>query len=116
MGVEFTNKKGGGSNMPKKKKSDFKKYLEEFLTRSVGIVTASLSKVNVVGMVKNLLNIKAKLRKYISSLVLITAGVIVLMLGVSSYLTSLFPVLNNGFSEMIVGAVLIIISIIVYKG
>jgi hypothetical protein len=105
--------------MPKKKttkKSEFKTLLREFGEKSVGIIASSIEKVNFVKIIKNMGNIKAKMKKYVSSFILVIAGTVLIAMGIASYVNYLFPVLSNGFSEMIVGAALVIISIIVCKG
>ncbi len=75
----------------------------------------AIEKLNFANMLSSLLNIKAKLRKYFAMTVLGIAGVIILMLGLASYLKSVYPVLDNGGSEMIIGAVLLLVSLIIYQ-
>ncbi|MBW2996585.1 hypothetical protein KY332_04780 [Candidatus Woesearchaeota archaeon] len=104
--------------MPKKKtskKSEIKSLLKEFAEKSVGILVSSIEKVNFMKLIKNMTNVKEKIRKCVSSMILLFVGFIVLVFGVAAYLAYLVPALSNGLSEMIVGAVLIIIAVIIYK-
>ena len=104
--------------MPKKKttkKSEFKNLLKEFAEKSVKVLVTSIEKINILALIKNLSNIKEKARKYISALILTVAGTVALALGIAAYLAYLVPALANGLSQMIVGAVLIIIASIICR-
>jgi ABC-type siderophore export system fused ATPase/permease subunit len=105
--------------MPKKKtskkSSEIKGLLKEFAEKSVGILVSSIEKVNFLKIIKNMSNVKEKIRKCVSSMILVFIGGIVLALGVAAYLAYMVPALGNGLSEMLVGAILIIIAVIIYK-
>jgi hypothetical protein len=100
----------------KKVKESSTKIFKEFIDKSIGIFASVLEKnINIVEWVKNLVNIKAKIRKYMFASLLAVAGVTVLLIGLASYINSLMPGLANGLSEIIVGVVVIIISLVIYK-
>jgi len=100
----------------KKVKESSTKILKEFIDKSIGIFASVLEKnINIVSWIKNLVNVKAKIRKYTFAYLLAVAGITVLLIGLASYLNSIMPALTNGLSEIIVGVIVIIISLIIYK-
>ena len=98
----------------KSMKKEFKNLFSEFAEKSMEVITATIAKINIAEFFSNLLHIKAKLRKYFAMHILTTAGTIILLLGLVTYLKQFYVVLNNGIGEMIIGAVLLIASLIIY--
>ncbi|MBW3011870.1 hypothetical protein KY311_01675 [Candidatus Woesearchaeota archaeon] len=95
--------------------NEFKRLLFEFAEKSTEILVYSLEKMNVAKMFSGILSIKAKLRKYFAMSVLALAGLIIFMLGLALYVKSIWPKLDNGVGEMIIGAILLVASLIIYQ-
>ena len=98
-----------------KKKSGFKDLLKEFGTKALEIVVSSVDVALIAKWFQNIGGIKEKIKKGIISALLGIAGLVVLLMGIASFLASKFPVLGNGISELIVGVVIIIIATIYVK-
>ena len=98
-----------------KKSNIVKDFFREFLEKFADILLSLIEKINVTKWLKDILNLKSKIRKYIIVLILGITALTVLMLGVSSYVASQIPGLGNGVSEVLIGLILAIVALIYYK-
>jgi hypothetical protein len=97
--------------MAKKTKSVF----NGIKSKALPLVIEFLEKeaVNVISWVKDMINIKQRIRKMATSLILIIAGITVLLLGIANYIAELAK-LSPALMQIITG-IIIIVAAIIYK-
>jgi len=104
---------------PVKKVSKSTNYLKqvvsEFFEKSMEIIISSIAKANVFEWMKDMTQVKERIRRSIALVVLSIAGVVLLGTGIASYLAQLVPKLTLGLSQIIVGAALILLGLIYIK-
>ena len=100
--------------MPKNK-PHIKDLLIEIIEKILQMIMSSIEEANPIEWVADLFHLKQKIRKFMFSSILLFVGVIIMFSGLSAYLVYLFPALKNGIGGMLIGFVLVVISMIVYK-
>jgi hypothetical protein len=88
--------------------------LFEFAEKIMVVIITSITKINFADIFSDILHFKAKFRKYFALNILITSGLIILLLGLASYLKKFYVVLDHGVSEILIGVIILIISLIIY--
>jgi len=96
----------------KEEKVSFKSLLNQFMQKSLQSLISVIAKHadHLMDWVENIPSIKRKIRKLITAIIILTAGLGILGVGVAQYIASLYPKLSNGLSYMIVGIVLMLIA------
>ena len=70
---------------------------------------------NVIEFVKKVTRIREKVKKVVVAATLTAAGLIVVLIGIANYLSALFPTLQDGIMQIIVGLAAIITAVIYKK-
>jgi hypothetical protein len=99
--------------MPKKQeKVSFKSLLNQLMENSLQslITVAAQESKHLVSWLKNLSEIGRKVKTLLTTVILFSAGLGVLGIGISLYVSEMFPDLGRGVSHILVGLVIILIA------
>jgi len=101
----------------KEAKVTFKSILNQFMERSFQSLISVVAEQSdhIIGWVKDISGLKKKIRKILAVMVISTAGLGILGVGISQYLVSLYPNLANGASYILVGSVFLLVAFIYLK-
>lgn len=96
----------------KEEKVTFKSVLNQLMAKSLQslISVAAEEAEHLATWIKNLSGIGKKIRHLMTTIILFSAGLGVLGIGVALYIKEQFPNLNNGVSHILVGFVIILIA------
>ena len=106
----MANKK---ASVKSKIKNVYAKHKEQLLTYFMDFLETGGR--SLLDWLKQIAEIKEKIRKVIVSTGLVIAGLIVLLIGLANYLATLAPNWPAGLMQMVVGAVAIILAMIYVK-
>jgi len=104
--------------MPKKQEKEekvgFKSLLNKLMAKSLQslISVAAEEAEHLAIWIKNLHGIGRKIRHLMTTIILFSAGLGVLGIGMALYIESKFPNLNNGLSHILVGFVIILAAVL----
>jgi formate hydrogenlyase subunit 3/multisubunit Na+/H+ antiporter MnhD subunit len=108
--------------MAKKKKkasvkSGMKKLVEEYKDKVLLVLATFLEKeaMTVVEWVKDIAKIKKRVRTLVMVIGLIFAGLFLVALGISKFVVFKIPVLQNGWGEIVVGVVIVLVAYFIKK-
>jgi len=95
--------------LAKKQTSKLKSLLKGLAEEVTASLIASLhgKTSSIVAWAKDISGLKRRIAKRVACIILIISGATILGLGLAQYLAYLIPSLQNGFSYMIMGAMLI---------
>lgn len=98
--------------MVKKRKSEIKsilnKYFQEFLSFLLSLLEEGTG--DLIKKFSKFINFKKRLQRYVISMVMIVAALVVIIYGIGTLLGSFFPNWLPGISYILVGAVFILIG------
>lgn len=96
----------------KEEKLTFKSVLNKVMEKSMNslISAAAQEAEHLITWIKNLSNLGKKVRNLLTTIILFSAGLGVLGIGVALYLKEQFPNLTSGTSHILVGIVIISIA------
>ena len=99
------------------KKGGFQSLLNQFMQKSLQSLISVVAEQSehLIGWVKDIAGLKRKIKKIITSIIILTAGLAIFGVGISQYIASLYPNLANGLSYLLVGAVFILAALIYLK-
>jgi|TARA_Y100000031_G_C8180015_1_gene365972 ABC-type transporter Mla subunit MlaD len=101
----------------KEAKVSIKSLINQFMQRSlqslVSVVAQNAD--HLVEWVRNLPSLKEKIKRLLTAIILLSAGLAVFGIGISMYIASLFPELEDGLSYILIGLLLIIVAIVYIK-
>jgi len=107
--------------MPKKEEKEekitFKTLLNKLMENSMQslITVAAQESVHLVKWIKDISGIGKKIRKLLTTIILFSAGLGVLGIGIALYANELFPNFSKGTSHILVGLVIISIAALYTK-
>ena len=94
-------------------KSLFNELMEKSL-RSLIFVVAEHSD-HLASWIKNISGFRRRIRRLLTAVILVSAGLSVVGIGIGLYIAELYPNLDNGVSHILVGAVLVLIALLYMK-
>jgi L-asparaginase/Glu-tRNA(Gln) amidotransferase subunit D len=96
----------------KEEKFSFKKVLGRFMEKSIQSIISVVAEQSdqIVAWIKNISGMKRRIRRLFIALSFCTAGLVVLGMGLGSYISELLPSLRNGIAHILVGIVLMLIA------
>jgi hypothetical protein len=89
-------------------KSALSKYLEEFLDYLLSLLEKNTG--SLIDKVTGMLTLKDIIRKQVISVAPIFAAVILILIGISMYVDSLFPAWPAGVSQVVMGVIILLIA------
>ena len=98
----------------KEEKVSFKSVLNQLMAKSLQslISVAAEEAEHLTTWIKNLSGIGRKVRHLMTTIILFSAGLGVLGIGVALYIKEQFPNLTNGLSHILVGFIIILVAIL----
>lgn len=104
--------------MPKKEeKTSLKSLFSQFMQKSLQSLIAVVAEHadHIMDWVKSIPAIKRKIRRMLTAVILFSAGLSVMGIGISLYLAKLYPNLGNGLSHILIGLVLTLAALLYVK-
>lgn len=101
------------SSIKSKIKSVYEKHKEEILAYLMDFLESGGK--SLLEWVKQASKIKEKIKKLIISTGLVLAGIIVVIIGIATYLATLVPTWPAGLMQVVVGVVAILLALIYIK-
>jgi len=101
----------------KEEKISFKSVLNQLMAKSLQslISVAAEEAEHLTTWIKNLSGIGKKIRKILTTVILFSAGLGVLGIGIALYVNELFPNFSRGISHIFVGLIIISIAALYTK-
>lgn len=98
--------------MVKKKKPDMKSILNKYLQEFLSFLLSSLEggTEDLLKKFGDFINFKKRLQRYIVSLVIIIAALVIIFYGISLFVGSYFPNWKPGISHIVVGIIFVLIG------
>lgn len=99
-------------NQEKNEKTTFKIPLNKLMEKSLqSLISVAVEEVDqLTKWIKDLSGIGKKIRNLLTTIILFSAGLGVLGIGIALYVNELFPNLSNSIAHMLVGLVIIFIA------
>jgi len=101
----------------KEEKISFKSLLNQLMEKSMqGLITVAIEESeHLVNWIKNISGIGKKIRKLLTTVILFSAGLGVLGIGIALYINELYPNLGLGQSHIMIGLLIILIAALYTK-
>ena len=101
----------------KEGKLNFKSLFNEFMEKSLRSLISVVAEHSdhLASWIQNISGFRRKLRHLLTAVILASAGLSVLGIGIGLYVANLYPNLGNGISHILVGAVLVLIALLYMK-
>ncbi|MFC1801009.1 hypothetical protein ACFLZB_00910 [Nanoarchaeota archaeon] len=98
-------------------KSGLKKLVEEYKDKVLLVMATFLEKeaMSVVEWVKDIAKIKKRVRTLVVLVGLIFAGLFLVAMGITKFVVFKFPVLENGWGEVVVGVLIVLVAYFIKK-
>jgi len=99
--------------MPKKEeKINFRSLLNKLMEKSLQpLISVIIEEAeHLINWIKNLSGIGKRVRNLLTTVILFSAGLGVLGIGIALYINELYPHISNGLSHILVGLVIILIA------
>lgn len=103
--------------MAKEEKFSFKKILGQFMEKSLQSIIAVVADQSdhIVSWIKDISGLKRKIKKILTAVIILSAGLMVVGVGLGIFIGSLYPNLDNGISHILVGLAFVLVAIIYLK-
>jgi hypothetical protein len=101
-------------NQEKEEKVTFKSLLNKLMGKSLqSLITVAVQEAeHLTKWIKNLSGLGKKIRNLMTTVILFSAGLGVLGIGIALYVKELFPDFSSGIAHILVGLVILLIAVL----